>query len=161
MDGSGGSIDSRGGFVEAVRALLAEAAAQGGRELLLVDPDFADWPLGEIAVVETLVAWAKPHRRMVLLAASFDAFPRLHPRWVNWRRSYAHVVDCRVNDEQDAGMLPTLLLVDGRFGLKVVDKRHWRGRWSREAADLRRWADEVDALVQRSNVSFPATTLGL
>ncbi len=161
MDDVGGPIDSRGGFLAAVRALLAEAAEAGGRTLLLVDADFADWPLGEPAVVDALAAWAQPHRRLVLLAGSFDELPRRHPRWVQWRRSYSHVVDCRLHDEQDAGSLPTLLLVDARVGLKIADKRHWRGRWSRDAADLRRWIDDVDARVQRSSTSFPATVLGL
>ncbi len=154
-------IDSRSGFHDAVRNALAEAAHTGCRELLLADADFADWPLGETAVVESLTHWARPHRRLTLLARHFDHVVRVHPRWVAWRRTWAHVVDCRVPDEADADQVPTLLLAPGLVGLHIVDPRLWRGRLSHDAADLRVWADATDAVLQRSSPSFPSTTLGL
>ena len=36
----------------------------GAREICLVDADFADWPLNERAVVETLSRWAASHRKL-------------------------------------------------------------------------------------------------
>jgi len=154
-------IDSRTGFHAAVRALLAEAAAVGCREIVIADRDFADWPLGDPEVIASLGAWAIAHRRLTVLATSFDEVVRRHARWVAWRRTYSHVVDCRVNDELEQGGMPTMLLARGLAGLRLSDPDHYRGRVSRDAGDLLRWGEAVDAVAQRSVESFPATTLGL
>ena len=161
MEPSPGIITSRLDFQEAVRFALVEAADAGGREMLLIDPDFADWPLGEPEVVDSLVRWALPHRRMVVVAAGFEELQRRHPRWVAFRRHYAHVVDCRTPDEADAGSLSTLLLVSDVLGLRMSGTVQGRGRLTRERTDLVQWRDAVDALLQRSMPAFPATTLGL
>ena len=79
-------LESRAECLDAIRATLAEAADHGCRELFLCDVDYAHWPLGERAVVESLTRWGYAHRRMTLLAASFDGFAQRHPRWVEWRR---------------------------------------------------------------------------
>jgi hypothetical protein len=34
-----------------------------------------------------------PQRRLVLLAHQFGTLERLHPRFVAWRRTWAHAVD--------------------------------------------------------------------
>lgn len=161
MDSTPGIITSRLDFQEAVRLALIEAADCGGREMLLMDPDFADWPLGEPEVIDSLVRWALPHRRMVFVAARFDELARRHPRWVAFRRQYAHVVDCRTPDETDAGSLSTLLLVGEVLALRMSGMVHGRGRLTRERTELLQWRDAVDALLQRSAPAFPATTLGL
>ena len=41
-------------FAQLVRDALAAAAREGWRELLLSDPGFTDWPLGEREVVDAL-----------------------------------------------------------------------------------------------------------
>ena len=154
-------IESRSGFHAAVRALFAEAATVGCREIVIADRDFADWPLGEPEVIASLTAWAIAHRRLTVLATGFDEMLRRHARWVAWRRTYSHVVDCRVNEELEQGGMPTLLLARGLVGLRVSDPDHYRGRVSRDGGDLLRWGELVDAVAQRSVESFPATTLGL
>jgi hypothetical protein len=161
MEPTPGLITSRLEFQESVRLALDEAADRGGREMLLVDEDFSDWPLGEPEVVDTFARWAMPHRRIVVVASQFEDLVRRHPRWVAFRRTFAHVVDCRVHDESDAGSLPTLLHVSDVIAVRMSDTVHWRGRLSRDRADLLRWKEQVDALLQRSSPSFPATTLGL
>lgn len=154
-------IDSRKAFHDALRAALDEVAREGCRELLLADPDFSDWPLGERAVIECLTQWASSHRRLTLVAASFDEVPRRHARFVEWRRTWAHVIDCRSNTEVETVEFPTMLLAPGLLGVRLVDRVHVRGSLTRDAADLLRWREMLDELLHRSEASFPATILGL
>jgi hypothetical protein len=43
----------------------------------------------------------------------------------------------------------------------VADKERWRGRISLDLTEVKQWWDRIDALMQRSDPAFPATTLGL
>lgn len=148
-------------FHDALRDTFTEAARTGCRELWLVDEDFADWPLGERAVVDTLTRWAQSHRRMTLIARHFDEFPRRHARWAEWRRQWSHVVECRSFDDAETGEIPTLLLADGLAGLRLVDRVRFRGSVSSDSADLVRMREWIDAVSQRSVPAFPPTLLGL
>ena len=65
-------LATRGECLDAIRAALADAARAGCREIVLCDADFADWPLGERAVVESLTRWALRGRRLTLFAAGFE-----------------------------------------------------------------------------------------
>src|SRR3954454_11957875 len=67
---------SRGEFHDALREAFEQAASRGCRELFISDPDFSDWPLGEIAVVDHLTRWAMSHRRLTVLARTYDELPR-------------------------------------------------------------------------------------
>ena len=108
-----GLITSRGEFHAALHRAFADAASIGCRELWLCDPDFSDWPLGDRSVVEQLRQWAGSQRRITLLAGTFDEVVRRHPRWIEWRRQWSHVVHCRVNSEIGTAQLPTVLLAPG------------------------------------------------
>lgn len=154
-------IGTRAEFHDALREALDEAARTGCRELWMADEDFADWPLGERAVVEQLTAWAQAHRRLVLVARHFDEFARRHARWTEWRRQWSHVVECRSFEDAAADEIPTLLLADGLVGVRLVDRVRFRGSVSREAADLVRMRESIDAAAQRSVPAFPPTVLGL
>lgn len=154
-------IESRTDFQNAVRGALAEAALVGCRGIWLVDDDFADWPLSERAVVDDLTHWVSAHRSFTIIARSFDEIARRHARWVTWRRQFAHVVHCRTNDDLEAGQMPSILLVPGLLSVRLHDKVHYRGVATREKADEVQWRETIDAVMQRSEESFPATTLGL
>lgn len=154
-------ITSRSEFQDALRHAFAQAADQGCRELFIADPDFAEWPLGERAVVESLTRWAYAHRKLVVLAETFDQFHKRHTRWVDWRRQWAHVVECRQVAEDDVGLLKGLFLAPGVTTLRVIDPEHYRASVSDDPADATRARDQLDALLQRSEEAFPATTLGL
>ncbi len=127
----------------------------------MCDSHFADWPLNEPAVIDALVRWAQPHRKLVVLAQSFDDVVRRHPRWVAWRRQFAHAVECRLVEPMEQGRMPTLLTAQGGLTVKLVDPQRYRGSWSREPADGRLAAELIDAVSQRSAEAFAATTLGL
>ncbi len=155
-------IESLAEFQDALRDAFAVLAHADCREVWISDPTFADWPLGERAVVESLSGWAMSHRRMTVLALRYDEVPRRHPRWVDWRRQWAHVVDCRTADEFDAADVPTVLLIPGVLVLRLITGDNTvRGSLSTDLGDIERAKETIDAMTQRSHPGFPATTLGL
>jgi peptidyl-tRNA hydrolase len=154
-------IQSRNEFHAALRTAFAAAADAGCREIWLCDDDYADWPLSERRVLDDLTRWAESHRSLTVIARQFDAIVRRHARWAEWRRVWSHVVQCRSNDELEAGQMPCLLLAPGAVSVRLVDVIHHRGSVSREAADAIVWRETIDAVLQRSQEAFPATTLGL
>lgn len=154
-------IDGRKAFEDAVREALAAAATEGWRELVLCDPDFANWPLGERAVVDSLTRWIGGNRRLTLIALHYDEVARRHPRWVRWRALWTHAVDCRAATEIAADDMPTLLLAPGALTLQLDDPLRFLGRVSREAADAVLARERVDAILQQSIEALPVTTLGL
>jgi hypothetical protein len=154
-------ITSRGEFHAALRSALAEAAATGCSELWLCDNDFADWPLGERQVVDSLSQWASSHRRLTVIAATFDEVARRHARWNEWRRQWSHIVHCRSNAELERGQMPSVLLASGLLSVNLVDPVHYRGRFSHDAADGVRCRELIDAVLQRSEEAYPVTTAGL
>ena len=154
-------ITSRNEFHDALRQSFDLVADEGCREVFIADPTFADWPLGERAVIESLTRWAYAHRKLTVLAQNFDEFTRRHPRWVEWRRQWIHVVECRALADDDAGKLAGLFLAPGLVTLRVLDADHYRASLSFDPADAIRVRDNLDALLQRSEEAFPATNLGL
>jgi hypothetical protein len=155
-------LQSRAAFSAAVHWCVAQASAGGAHRLVFIDPDFADWPLDDPELLDALGAWLRqPERRLVLLAHRFEELIRGRPRFVAWRRSYAHAVEPRSPSDDQAPELPTLVIDDGQLCLHLIDKRLWRGRVTLEARRARVWRDRIDAILQRSEPRFPATTLGL
>jgi hypothetical protein len=154
-------IAGRNEFHAAVRAALAEAATEGWRDLWLCDPDFANWPLGEPGVIDSLTQWAGAERHLTLLALHYDEVSRRHPRWVQWRRQWAHRAQCRALQELQADDVPVMMHATGALTLRLFDPARFRGTTSRQAADGVRARELIDAISQRSTEAFPATTLGL
>jgi len=154
-------ITTRAEFHAALRGAFAEAAAAGSRELWLSDPNFADWPLGEREVVELLGQWAASNRRLTLVAFTFDEVMRRHPRWVAWRLHWSHIVACRTNHELESADVPTLLCAVGTVTVRLSDPEHYRGRLAHDKAEELRCKELFDAVLQRSEAVFPATTTGL
>lgn len=153
-------IDGRSDFVAGVHEAVRQAAQNGVHELFFVDADFNDWPLDDPTLLAELSSWAGPQRRLWLIAHDFEALSRRHPRFVAWRRTWAHVMACRVAPELDRSELPCLLLA-GDHSLQLLDRQRLRGRWLSDADDQRTWREVVDAVLQRSQEAFPANTLGL
>ena len=154
-------IASRAEFLDAVRGAFALAVDTGAREIFLVDPTFADWPLNEREVIDSLWRWVDSSRSLTVLAHSFDEFARRQLRFVEWRRQWAHAVRCRNDPELEAEQIPTLLLVPGALCIRVLDRVRVRGTASNRPVDLTDCRESIDALLQRSVEAFPVTTLGL
>jgi hypothetical protein len=154
-------IVSRADFHDAVLTALAQAEATKAREIFMTDPTFADWPLNDRDIVESLARWVDSRCTVTLLADSFDEVARRQFRFVAWRTQWSHVVRCRSDRELAVEQVPTLLLVPGRVALRLLDRVHYRGTLSSRAVDLNETRETIDALLQRSEEAFPVTTLGL
>jgi len=153
-------IDGRSAFTGALRQALTRAAEGRTHELCFVDPDFEAWPLEDADLLGALTAWARrPKRRLLMIANRFDELPARRPRFTAWRRTWAHVVECRATDVESS-QVPTLLLAGG-YSLHLADRLQWRGHWLADDSEVAAWREVVDVLVQRSEVAFPANTLGL
>jgi hypothetical protein len=156
------AIETLAGFAAAITWGLGAAHARGARRLLLVDRDFADWPLSEPDVLQTIQAWVRlPQRKLVLLAADFDELPRRHPRFLTWRRDWAHAVEAFAAPAELSERLPCVLVDDGPVCVQRFAGPQVRGRAEMNAQAARRWRDEIDAALQQSSPALPVQTLGL
>lgn len=154
-------LAGRSEFQAALRETLSRAAAAGSRRLVFSDADFADWPLGERGVVETLTQWAASHRLLTMVAQRYDAVTVRHARFVQWRRQWSHLIECRAFEELDAGDWPCALLVPELACVRLHDRVRFRGIVTDDPADLLQADEAIDAVLQRSVEAFPASTLGL
>jgi len=153
-------FEGREDFRQLVRDALATAAREGWREIILSDASFEDWPLGERAVVESLQAWSRSGRRMVLLARRYDAVLRQHARFVQWRGTWSHIVGAFACPAADALDVPSAI---------------WSPAWVMERRDIERsngycgseadrrvlLRESLNAWLGKASPAFPATTLGL
>lgn len=155
-------FEGRQDFQQALRVLLRQAAAARATEIVMADEDFGDWPLGEIEVVDTLAHWALavPNGHCVLMGASFERFQGF-PRWLAWRKTWAHRVRCLQAPDEWLPRMPSMLFVPGQSVLERLDVVHHRGVVSNEAAQLVQARERTDAISQRSTETLPVTTLGL
>lgn len=155
-------IDSRAAFTAALRWGFAEAIRRDARRIVCIDPTFAHWPFGAADLLDELTAWLKrPQRQLVLVAVQYDEVARAFPRFVAWRRLWAHAVPAYAVPEDSAADVPTWLLDDGPVLVRLHDAVHWRGRAEYDARAARPFREEIDALLQRSEPSFAPTQLGL
>jgi hypothetical protein len=149
-------------FVQALRDALVNAAEHGTRRLCWCDDDFEDWPLGEAEWIDALTHWArKPGRELVMIARDWTMVERRHPRFVMWRRDWAHVVQCLVPEESRTAELPTIWIDSDDQALRVFDAEHLRGRLGFDRVDRQRAREDFDAISQRAGPGFAAVTLGL
>lgn len=158
----GRPIDSRADFVAAVHDAVDQALARGARRMLWGDKDFAEWPLDDPALLQRLTHWLRlPQRQLLLLAHDFDGLVRSRARFVAWYRLWSHGVGACSPAPDEPLELPCVLLAEGTVLVHLLDPERWRGWVATDAALLRQWRDQIDALLQRSAPAFPATTLGL
>ena len=137
------------------------AAQRGAREICARRSRFRRLAAQRARRRRVARALGDSRRRLVVFAHNFDEMPRRHPRFADWRRQWSHVVQCRTDPELEAEQMPTLLLVPGVVGVRLLDPVRYRGMVSGRAADHVECREAIDALLQRSVEAFPATTLGL
>ena len=147
-------------FAQLVREALACAAREGWPEMVWSDAHFEDWPLREREVVESLQAWSRGGRRLVMLAQRYDAVLRYQPRFVQWRCQWDHIVECRVSKARDAGDVPSALWSPG-WTLHRLDPERSTGVSTYEAQRRVLLKQQLDECLRQSAPGFPATTLGL
>ena len=153
-------FEGREDFRQLLRDAFATAAREGWRELILCDASFAEWPLGERAVIDSLQSWSRSGRHVTLLAKRYDDVVRMHPRFVQWRGTWSHIVTAGACTSADALDLPSAL---------------WSPAWVLERRDIERSSgycgseperrialrESLNEWLRQATPAFPATTLGL
>lgn len=155
-----GRFGGRAEFADLIRLALATAAAQGWREIILCDPDFEDWPLGERVVAQALNDWSRTGRKFTMLATSYTLLARKHARFVTWRRTWSHIVECRKCVATPADSLPSVLWSPG-WVFERQDLPRCIGMAGSEVARRLALQERLGELLLKSSPAFPATTLGL
>ena len=155
-----GRFSGRKDFQQLVRDALACAAREGWREIILSDPDFADWPLGERAVSESLRQWSAAGRHCTLLACRYDEMAVRHARFVTWRRAWSHIVDARSVSSADPLEFPSAIWSPG-WVMQRLDPQRCNGVSGAEPERRLLLKENLQAWLAKSSASFPATTLGL
>ena len=143
-----------------MRDAAAAAAREGWREMILSDPDFADWPLGERAVAEALNAWSVSGRRCILLARRWDEVVRRHARFVAWRGTWAHIIDARACRAADPLELPSASWSPG-WVMQRLDLERCNGVCGSEPERRLMLREDLQEWLRQSSPSFPSNTLGL
>ena len=147
-------------FAQLVRDAFARAAEAGWREIVISDAGFADWPLGERAIVQSLQDWAKAGRRFTMLARQYDDVSRRHARFVTWRRTWAHLIDCRRCAQADALELPSAIWTPV-WALRRLDLERSTGFCGSEPERRLQIREALDEWLRQSTPGLPASTLGL
>ena len=155
-----GRFTGRTEFTDMIRQAFAAAAQQGWREIVVCDPDFGDWPLGERVVVQALNEWSKTGRKFTMLAGNYDEVLRKHARFVTWRRTWAHIVECRANASAAGDETPSVLLGPG-WVFERLDLQRCTGVAGSEPARRVALRERLNERLLKSSPAFPATTLGL
>lgn len=155
-----GRLEGRGLFADLVRQAFAAAAQEGWPRMLLCDADFADWPLGEREVVESLHAWSARGRTMQLLARDFTPLRERHPRFVQWRVTWSHLVEAHACVHAPAADLPSVLWSPA-WSLHRIDPLHGTMVASRRADQRVALQEALQGWWQKGSPAFPASTLGL
>ncbi|MFN5348623.1 MAG: hypothetical protein ACK5A0_03670 [Polaromonas sp.] len=147
-------------FAELVRCAFAAAAAQGWREIIICDSTFETWPLGERAVAQSLQDWSKSGRKLTMLAKNYNEVVRKHARFVSWRRTWAHLVECRANASLSDDDMPGALWSPA-WVFQTLDQTCCAGVCGSEPARKVALKERLDECLRFSSPSFAATTLGL
>lgn len=155
-----GRSEGRTAFIELIRQALKAAAQQGWKRMVWSDPDFLDWPLGERATIEALGAWSAQGRSLHLLAQDFSEMRLAHPRFVQWRTTWSHLVEARATGRGAGSDLPSALW-SPVWTLERLDARRNTVVGTSDAARRVMLAERLDQEWQAASPSFPASVLGL
>lgn len=155
-----GRFSGRGEFGDLVRRAFSAAAIQGWRELIICDASFEDWPLGERAVTEALASWSRTGRKLTMIARSYDAVTRRHPRFVTWRQTWSHIIECRGSGSGPSETLPSAMWTPG-WVFERLDVERSTGYSGHEATRRVALRESLNERLLKSVPAFPATTLGL
>ena len=155
-----GRFSGRADFAELVRHAFEAAAENGWREMIWCDPDFDDWPLGERAVIDTLQSWSRSGRKLTVLAQQYDSIVRRHPRFVMWRQSFSHLIECRAGGRGPVDTLPSAFWSPS-WVFERLDTEHSTGFSGSEAVRRVALREKLSARLLKSSPAFASTTLGL
>ncbi len=155
-----GRLVGRLAFADALRAAASAAAHEAWSTIVLADDDFSDWPLGERAVIDGLNAWARQGRRMRLIARDFSALRQQHPRFVQWRTTWAHLVEAHVVSQASPDEVPSVIWTP-TWTLERLDPVRSSMVAERSAERRIALSERLDDWWAKGRPGFAATTLGL
>jgi hypothetical protein len=155
-----GRFEGREAFADMVRAALACAAQEGWRELILSDASFLDWPLGERTVADSLQAWSRPGRKVILLARRYDEVLRRHARFVKWRQTWSHIIEARSCPSADELDFPSVIW-SPNWVMHRLDPERCNGVSGGEPERRVAVREQLAEWLRKSSPSFASTTLGL
>lgn len=155
-----GRFEGPAEFAELIRVAFAAAAAQKWRSIIICDSTFEDWPLGERAVAQSLNNWSASGRKLTILAKNYDEVMRRHARFVSWRRTWAHIIECRANASVSPDNMPSALW-SPTWVFQRLDLTRSTGVSGAEAARRVALRERLDECLKFSSPAFSATTLGL
>lgn len=155
-----GRFEGPSEFADLIRLAFSAAAAQGWREIIICDSTFEDWPLGERAVAQSLNEWSKSGRKLTMLAKNYSEVMRRHARFVAWRRTWSHIIECRANSAVSSDDMPSALWSPD-FVFQRLDLARSTGVSGAEAARRVALKERLNECLKLSSPAFAATTLGL
>lgn len=155
-----GRFGGRREFAAMIRKVFAAAVLAGWREMILSDPDFADWPLDEHGVTQALHDWSETGRKLTMMAATYDTLLRRHARFVSWRRTWSHIVECRAGKAISADSVPSALWTPV-WAFERLDVRRCTGVASSDVARCVLIKERLNERLLTSSPAFPASVLGL
>ncbi len=155
-----GRLVGRLAFADALRAAASAAAHEAWSTIVLADDDFSDWPLGERAVIDGLNAWARQGRRMRLIARDFSALRQQHPRFVQWRTTWAHLVEAHGVSQASPDEVPSVIWTP-TWTLERLDPVRSSMVAERSAERRIALSERLDDWWAKGRPGFAATTLGL
>ena len=155
-----GRVNGLVAFQQLVRDTLVCASNQGWKEIIFCDATFADWPLGERAVADALQAWSKTGRKFILLATRYDELMRRHARFVTWRKTWSHIIECRACPSADPLDFPSAIW-SPQWVMRRLDVEHSGCIAGSEPERRLLLREELDEWLRNSSPGFPATVLGL
>ena len=156
----GGAFSGPTEFANVIRNALACAVHEGWSSMVWSDASFEDWPLGERVVIESLQDWAGKGRHLLMLAHRYDSVLKHKPRFVAWRKTWDHIIECRVCKTVDASEMPSALW-SPHWALRRLDPVRCTGIAGLEPRQNVSLKEELDECLRQSSPGFPATTLGL
>ncbi len=155
-----GRFEGRVAFKQWVRDALQCAAREGWREIVVSDANFEDWPLGERAVCDALAAWSGTGRKFVMLACNYDELVRRHARFVVWRRTWSHLIECHACTRADPLELPSAM-VSPAWAMRRLDPLHCTGVGGNEPERRVQVREVLNEWLRKSAPAFPSSVLGL
>ncbi len=156
-----GRFSGRDDFQQLVRDAIFMAAREGWQEIFISDANFHDWPLGERDVVDALQAWARGGRRFCMLAGDYADVIRRHARFVRWRGTWDHIIQCRRSPAADPQDIPSALW-SPHWVMHRLDSERCVGVTGSESDRRVLLRETLNEWVRsKSAPGFPSTTLGL
>ncbi len=153
-------FSGRSEFQQWVRDALQRAAHEGWREIIVSDANFEDWPLGERAVAQFLQAWSKSGRRFIMLAKNYDEVTLRHARFVAWRRTWSHIIECWACSDAVVTDFPSTIWTPS-WALVRLDVERCTGLTTDDPARRVQLREQLREWQRKSAPGFPSSTLGL